>query len=51
MMKKRQLTSLKKQLLHIPGIEIVGKYTDVHAGKEHVLQSDVDVLFLDISLP
>ncbi|MEK3788024.1 response regulator [Paenibacillus sp. FSL K6-1230] len=48
---KLAIDFLERQLLHIPGIEIVGKYTDVHAGKEHVLQLDVDVLFLDISLP
>ncbi|RJE87479.1 response regulator [Paenibacillus sp. 1011MAR3C5] len=39
------------QLADLPKLEIIGKHTDPHKGKEHIIQSDVDIVFLDIHLP
>lgn len=45
------LDLLEIQLSGMDTIEIVGKYTDSIIAKEKILNSDVDVLFLDIHQP
>lgn len=45
------LTYLKYQLNMIPGIEIVGAYTDPLEGKKAAEENEIDVVFLDIHIP
>ncbi|MNJ35908.1 Transcriptional regulatory protein YehT [compost metagenome] len=45
------LDYLERQLMKLAHIELLGKYTNPLIGKEEILQQDVDVIFLDISLP
>ncbi|HSH25638.1 MAG TPA: response regulator [Massilibacterium sp.] len=48
---KLALDLLEIQLSGMDNIEILGKYTDSIIAKEKILNSDVDVLFLDIHQP
>lgn len=43
---ERQLSKLD----HLP-IEVVGKYSDASEGRQEILSREVDIVFLDISLP
>src|SRR5690606_38514667 len=45
------LDYLERQLMKLDEVMILGKYTNPFMGKEQILQQDVDVIFLDISLP
>lgn len=45
------LDYLEHQLLQIPEIEIVGKFSDPVLGKQEILSQSVDLVFLDIQLP
>ncbi|MNZ55619.1 Transcriptional regulatory protein YpdB [compost metagenome] len=45
------LEYLERQLLKFDGIEIVGLFTDPLHAREEIFRRDVDVVFLDISLP
>lgn len=45
------LRYLEYQLIMIDDIEIVGKYTDPHQGRQAVEDQDIDIVFLDIHLP
>lgn len=45
------LDYLERQLMKLDHIEMLGKYTNPIVGKEEILKQDVDVIFLDISLP
>lgn len=51
---KLALDYLERQLMKLTKpahIELLGKYTNPLIGREEILQQDVDVIFLDISLP
>ncbi|GIP56425.1 response regulator [Paenibacillus woosongensis] len=45
------LDYLERQLMKLDEVVILGKYTNPFEAKEQILQQDVDVIFLDISLP
>ncbi|MNS10941.1 Transcriptional regulatory protein YehT [compost metagenome] len=45
------LDYLERQLNKLTSIDIVGTYTDPYTAKEEILKRDVQVIFLDISLP
>ncbi|OAB45947.1 response regulator [Paenibacillus glacialis] len=42
---------LERQLMKINNIEIIGKFIDPIAGRSEIFLKDVDLVFLDISLP
>ncbi|HEY2491747.1 MAG TPA: response regulator [Paenibacillus sp.] len=42
---------LERQLMNLTGIEIIGKFIDPHIGRRGILLNEVDLVFLDISLP
>src|SRR5690606_2041089 len=44
------LNYVEYQLQQITDVQIVGKYTDPHLGKEHVFRESVDIVFLDIHM-
>nr|WP_033404678.1 response regulator [Paenibacillus fonticola] len=48
---KLALNYLERQLLKQDGIDVIGRFTNPLLGREQILQQDVDVVFLDISLP
>ncbi|WP_110932223.1 response regulator [Paenibacillus bouchesdurhonensis] len=45
------LDYLEHQLMQIPEIEIVGKFSDPALGKKEILNQSIDLVFLDIQLP
>lgn len=45
------LDYLEHQLMQIPEIEIVGKFSDPALGKKEILNQPIDLVFLDIQLP
>ncbi|AZK46941.1 response regulator [Paenibacillus lentus] len=45
------LDYLEHQLMQIPEIEIVGKFSDPDLGKKEILNQSIDLAFLDIQLP
>ncbi|GIP23745.1 response regulator [Paenibacillus sp. J22TS3] len=45
------LDYLERQLKKLIQVEVVGAYTDPYTAKEEILKRDVQVVFLDISLP
>ncbi|GAA4721962.1 response regulator [Brevibacillus fulvus] len=45
------LDILQRQLQKVADIKVVGTYTNPLAGKEHILNDEVDLVFLDIHLP
>src|SRR5690606_6020922 len=44
------LNYLEYRLKELPGIRILGKYKDAHAGKAHAVSEEVDAVFLDIHM-
>ncbi|MFD2130947.1 LytR/AlgR family response regulator transcription factor [Pseudogracilibacillus auburnensis] len=45
------LEYLKRQIMKLNGIEVIGTFIHPIEGKEHILTEEVDVIFLDIHLP
>src|SRR5690625_2358356 len=45
------LDFLERQLSKIDHIEVVGKYFNPMVGKDNVLESKVDAVFLDVNMP
>lgn len=45
------LDYLERQIKKMSNIEVIGKYLHPLRGKKHIIEEDVDVVFLDIQLP
>ncbi len=45
------LDYLEHQLLSIEDLQVIGKFTDPFVGRQAIIESDVDIVFLDIHIP